>query len=299
MDARPNESPREKWRRLHAVRKSSPTPGGSSASLKSTTAANVSLLLSGTLRGYVRCSRSAARALIEPNTPNVRLTLVTYDKNDCGGSAGHGLGVSARPIDLPRTRAAYSFGSTPVLVHNASAAQIDHFFHIYRRRPNLNTIFTTSVDRGAAVRYQSQFYLRHLASKLSRASGSDVVVLTRPDARLFGSWKIRRVGSQDIVALSIVLRDKTVCELKLESDTVLLPYSDIHSGSWDDTFAVGLGGTISKYTDLYYKLMQHAYSGPFRHPEALLRHHLKSQGLKIVDACGAARGDILELVKQC
>ena len=82
-------------------------------------------------------------------------------------------------------------------------------------------------------------------------------------------------------------------------NSILLPYSDIHRGRWDDTFAVGFSSSMQKYIGLYHQMLTHQYSGPFPHPEALLEHHLAEQGLKLVDACGASRGDILEIVKQC
>jgi len=186
----------------------------------------------------------------------------------------------------------------PVLVYNESTTRINDFFHMYRRHPHWN-IFSQAVDRGAAVRYQSQFYLRHLAWTLSKSAYTDVVVLVRPDACMFGRWRIRRDRQKDSIAVSITLRDTSVCEVKIGPSNILLPYSDIHRGSWDDTFALGFGSSMHKYVGLYSKLLSHQYSGPFPHPEALLGHHLMKQGLHVVDACGAARGDILELVKQC
>ena len=259
---------------------------------------NVSLLASGTLRGYLHCSRSIVRVLVQPNMPGVALTVATYDKNDCGGSSGHGLGLHTQSVDMRMARAAFAFKHLPVLVYNESTTRIDDFFHTYRQHPHLN-IFSQAVHRGAAVRYQSQFYLRHLAWKLSQSTYTDVVVLFRPDACMFGSWRIRRDRQKDNIAISITLRDTSVCEVKMGPDSILLPYSDIHSGSWDDTFALGFGSSIHKYVDLYSKLLSHQYYGPFPHPEALLEHHLMKQGLHVVDACGAARGDILQLVKQC
>ena len=101
------------------------------------------------------------------------------------------------------------------------------------------------------------------------------------------------------VVLFITLRDGTSCQVRLRHNDILLPYSDIHRGEWDDTFAVGLRSSMKKYVGLYTKLTQRMHAGSFPHPEALLKYHLQKEGLNIIDACGAARGDILELVKQC
>ena len=247
IDSRPNETPRERWLRQHEL---------------DLDVVNVSLLVSGTLRGYLTCSKRIARALVDPNPLAVTMTVVTYDKNDCGGSSGHGLGMNAQSIDINTVRSTFGFKDLPLL-----------------------------------VRYQSQFYLRYLAWKFSKSSSTDAVVSLRPDAYMYGRWKIRRRSKHLVV--SIDLRDATTCTVKIGANDILLLHSDIHRGNWDDTFALGFGSSIHKYVDLYKKLSLHQYFGPFPHPEALLEHHLGKQGLHIVDACGAARGDVLELIKKC
>jgi hypothetical protein len=95
------------------------------------------------------------------------------------------------------------------------------------------------------------------------------------------------------------LRDTSTCQVRLGSNDILLPYSDIHRGHWDDTFSIGSRASMDKYVGLYIKLKQRAYANLFPHPESLLRYHLQKAKLNIVDACGAARGDILDLDKQC
>lgn len=279
IDSRPNETPRERWLRQHKL---------------DLNVVNVSLLVSGTLRGYLTCSKRIARALVDPNPLAVTMTVVTYDKNDCGGSSGHGLGMTAQSIDINTVRSTFGFKDLPLLVYNMSARQIDRFFHMNRNLPN---IFHNTVDRGAMVRYQSQFYLRYLAWKFSKSSSTDAVVSLRPDAYMYGMWKIRRQDKNLVV--SIDLRDATTCTVKIGASDILLLHSDIHRGNWDDTFALGFGSSIHKYVNLYKKLSLHQYYGPFPHPESLLEHHLEKQGLHIVDACGAARGDVLELIKKC
>ena len=281
IDLRPNETPRERWLRQHELELD---------------VVNLSLLVSGTMRGYLRCSKRIARALVDPNPIAVTMTVITYDKNDCGGSSGHGLGLNAQSIDINTVRSTYGFPNLPLRVYNKSTRQIDKFFHMNQNQPN---IFDRAVDRGAMVRYQSQFYLRYLAWKLSTSSYTDAVVSLRPDSYMYGRWKIRRVRQHETLVVSIDLRDTTTCTVKIGVNDILLLHSDIHRGGWDDTFALGFGSSIHKYVDLYTKLSLHQYFGPFPHPEALLEHHLRKQGLRIVDACGAARGDVLELIKRC
>ena len=78
--------------------------------------------------------------------------------------------------------------------------------------------------------------------------GSDdsLVVLIRPDAKWLSTWAFRQ-SSIGGVGVNLTLRDGTACQLPLKSGEILLPLSDIHDGEYDDTVAVGLGGSIRRY----------------------------------------------------
>ena len=95
------------------------------------------------------------------------------------------------------------------------------------------------------------------------------------------------------------LRDGSFCEKLLNKSDILLLNSDIHSGYWDDTFAIGSNFAIKKFVSLYMKLKNQVYTIKFPHPESLLKYHMEKQGLNMVDFCGAERGDVLELYKKC
>lgn len=297
-DVRTNESPRERWRRQYMVRHMPQhVRPADHTFLQNVSMLRLTLLISGTLRGFHRCAPTIVNVLAKPNMPEVSLVLSTYSKNDCGGSSGHGLGMNARDVHIDEAKSAFSLKGLSVVVSNQSTKRIQDLFVDYRRRPY--SIFAPTVAQGSVIRYTSQFYLRHRAWGMSPAK-SDIVVLTRPDALMYGKWVARRiVGSVFHVVLLITLRDGSSCQVRLRHNDILLPYSDIHRGEWDDTFAIGLRSSMEKYVRLYTRLIQRTYTGSFPHPEALLKYHLQKEGLNIVDACGAARGDILELVKEC
>lgn len=296
LDMRPNESPRELWRKQHMtkhIRLADHTPLLNMSSMLRCT-----LLISGTLRGFRQCAHTIVDSLAKPNMPGANLVVSTYNKNDCGGSSGHGLGMNAKDVHIGEAESAFAWKGLPVVVWNESTTRINSFFTEHRQRPY--SIFAPAVDRAALVRYTSQFYLRHRAWEMSSASRSDLVVLTRPDACIYGKWRARQTMDDLLtVMLHITLRDGTSCQVRLRHNDIVLPYSDIHRGEWDDTFAVGLRSSMKKYVELYTKLTQRTYAGSFPHPEALLKYHLQKEGVNVIDACGAARGDILELVKQC
>lgn len=293
---RPNESPRELWREQHITTQN--IRSGNHTSLRNCSIPRVTLLISGTLRGFSQCARTIVNSLAKPNMPKVNLVISTYSKNDCGGSSGHGIGTNSKDVHIDAVKFAFALKGLPVVLSNESTTHIDSFFTQYRQRPY--SIFAPSVNRGALVRYTSQFYLRHRAWEMSSASESDVIILTRPDACIYGRWTVCQMyDGLSTVVLDMTLRDGTSCRVRLRRDDILLPYSDIHRGEWDDTFAVGFKSSMKKYVQLYTKLTQRVHVGSFPHPEALLKYHLQKEGVNIIDACGAARGDILELVKQC
>jgi hypothetical protein len=295
LDTYTNESPRDLWRKQHVAQN---TDKINFNYTRNVTKLRFVVLISGTLRGFHQCARTIVNSLAKPNMPGTSLIVNTYDKNDCGGSNGHGLGMHMTDVNMKEISAAFVRHGMPVFMRNESTSRITALFKRYRQHPY--SVFSPSVDRGAMVRYTSQFFLRQRAWEMASSLNSDVILLTRPDACIYGKWQVRHIkGDLLTVVLHVTLRDSTSCHVKLGANDVLLPYSDIHQGEWDDTFAVGFNSAIQKYVDLYNKLAQHAYVGSFAHPEALLKYHLQRVGLTIISACGAARGDMLEIVKKC
>jgi len=113
------------------------------------------------------------------------------------------------------------------------------------------------------------------------------------------------VDPNRVLVVNVLLRDGTACEVRLGPNELLLPRSDLHEGEWDDTMAIGQPESMSRYISLYLRLSGGAYDNTSQIPgllvpEQLLRHHLERfEKVKIVDACGAARGDLMQLNKSC
>lgn len=61
----------------------------------------LTILVSGTLRGYRTCAPTLHKGLVEPNLPQVALHVTTYDLNDCGGGqVAERLGGKPLPVGL-------------------------------------------------------------------------------------------------------------------------------------------------------------------------------------------------------
>ena len=224
LDMRPNESPRELWRKKHVAEH---IGFENHTFMRNTSMLHLTLLISGTLRGFRQCARTIVTSLAKPNIPGTNLVVSTYSKNDCGGSSGHGLGFHAKDIHIDEIEPAFALKGLPIKVINESTTRINKLFMQHRQRPYF--IFAPAVDRGALVRYTSQFYLRHRAWQTSPTLKNNVIILTRPDACMYGKWIARQMDDDPSTAmLHIILRDGTFCQVRLGSNDVLLPYSDIH-----------------------------------------------------------------------
>ena len=99
------------------------------------------------------------------------------------------------------------------------------------------------------------------------------------------------------------MRDGTVCSFTLTPDQIVAPWSDIHQGVWDDALAIGFGRAMRAYVGFYetmhHKLWPVGTVGTIKPEDVLERDLNESAGVRIVGACGAARGDMLDLRKSC
>jgi hypothetical protein len=253
--------------------------------------APVTVLISGTLRGFRKCIPALRETIITPNLP-VQLVVATYDRNDCGGSAHtHGLGLTASPVH-PNFWKAYEVNGVHPVVHIESHQHIDDIKKMHPR--NIHPVF---------VRYHSQFFLRQHAMRTATESivsdAERIFIVLRPDAYLYGRWRFYRISGQPNHTLaSLSLRDGSVCNVTLTPSLLVVPWSDIHSELWDDTLAIGYGNAMRTYVN-FHKMMPRLSWHISEKVEHKIEDYLNRHGVQITYACGAARGDMLKLVKSC
>jgi len=160
------------------------------SSFKLENKARLTVLVSGTLRGFRKCAPALRDTIITPNSPadeTVQLIISTYDRNDCGGSFHtHGLGPGARAVTSTFLKA-YEWNGVHAVAHMESYLRIEEIRRLYPK--NVHPVF---------VRYHSQFFLRSRAMLTATAKhgngGEDrIFIVLRPDARLFGRYSGNRL----------------------------------------------------------------------------------------------------------
>lgn len=255
--------------------------------------APVTLLVSGTLRGFRVCARTLYSAFVFPNA-RVHIALSTYDQTDCM-SHGYedGLGPDALRVN-PDFSTAYNFEGVQTAFHMAPASTINRFRRMHK----------FPVDP-VIVRYQSQFWLRSKAWETAiRLHSTDederVYVVVRPDACFYGSISIYRAPKKNQSSVvQMVVRDGSICRVKLSPNELIAPWSDIHENLWDDTFAIGYSRAIRAYAYFHERIHAHEWPYGTKVEHVLERYLRQTVGVRIIEACGIARGDQLSLNKNC
>lgn len=263
-------------------------------SLTSTHRNKITILVSGTLRGFRKCIPALRETIITPSLllgQPVQLIISTYDRNDCGGSFHtHGLGPEARPVTSNVSKA-YQWNGVRTVVHVESYMRIEDIKRLHPKQ--IHPVF---------VRYHSQFFLRSRAMRAATEADSAerIFVVLRPDAYLFGRWVFYSIdGQQNRTLVSLTLRDGSVCNVTLSPSSLLVPWSDIHNSLWDDTLAIGYGYAMRAYIG-FHELMPRLSWHISEKVEHKIERYLRDKfGVRIVYACGASRGDMLKLVKSC
>jgi hypothetical protein len=239
-------TPREKWLLFPRQRAGPRSRAGAIAPL--------TVLISGTLRGYRKCAPSLYTTVLVPNHVQ-RLAVSTYDQTDCGTSSfGHfGLG-KARNVSSSFA-SVYSFAGTSVTAHIEPTSRIEDLKHMHSK-----------ATPPVFIRYHSQFLLRSLAwrdgtlATPREESANRIYVLTRPDAHLFGEWSFTRaIGETALTYAALKLRDGTTCHASLTPNVLIAPWSEIHANLWDDTLAIGYGAAMQHYVGFHSLMPQRAW----------------------------------------